>query len=785
MLKKETNVKKRLLSFVMVMCIASSMLGMTAFAEEVQETKKVSISDSMPTVVEFEDFADIFKYNGESLVGIRYDNNKYSGGAAPYMYKEGLDTDTLIFEIPMTVEKDISCKVEMAMSGGGSLANTETYLVDADENATILNNTWWTAVSVIDGEALKKFNGANLSLKPGDYKLRLKISKKLNSNNLFATYLDYVKFTPVIVSGTEKTTIEFEDYSNSFSAIYASETNSTVKGSSSVQEENKLSGGKALQFDKQILTGIQTIVNIPVTFNKPGIYSVDFSGSGQNDFSAYNINLVPENSNLETIKEVARSYDVHPGSYNKEKVEYVNTVKQWYAIYKLNTGAVRNITVPEKGKYTMQFVFDARPGQDPVEKSDPPRYGYCGALDYISFTPVVNAAEKEADTYHTRIELSSVCEISANTTKDFGFTVPKTGKYAIYINNNKGTDLYEKGGKISCTVKPENGEAVTLKSLDLRGRSYGKLGDGKGYFNLEKDTVYLMSLTPEATMWTDYIDIVCTDIDINGKVLIPGYYNTTISHYQDTNSVNNSDVTGSVNNFLNSNYVNYSVIGQPEDNTFDTAWNKMYTSALFDKFNYVEFSVNAPNDGKYYFNAGIGVYAPNSEPADETLKLSIDGTEVSAGIYVSGTSFANHGNVVKFNPVNLTAGKHTLRISRNSDTTNSIMYLPFITAEKAEPSAALYKTAVDDENAVTAVESGDMIAVLNTNGIIEAETGDMALFAIYEGGKLAAISMKPLEATTTITIENFVADAEKTYTAEVFVWNSKYAPKNAKFALTK
>ncbi len=793
MLKKETNVKKRLLSFAMVMCIVSSMLGMTAFADDSAATEHptitmntITVSDSESTVIEFEDYKDLFVIDGKSVVpsdtGMKT-GDIYSGGKAIHLWKEPWTSYPLYLNIPLSIEKAINCEFEMAVLSGGGASNSVVDLVYADGSETRVYNSWVNGVT-ISGD-FKRYSGKKIYLEPGNYTLKITFEKLGGSRDVLWTDLDYFKFTPEFaeISGTEKTTVEFEDFASAFKEFGAEVTSSTLKGMNpSVQEENKLSGGKALKFDKQLTTGGEKTVTIPVTFNKPGVYNVDFSGSGDNSFSSYDIHLIPENSDLETIREIARSWDVNPSSYNAEKVEYVNTVNYWYAINKLNTGVVRKITIPEKGKYTMQFVFNVRPGQNPADNG---KYGYCDALDYISFTPVVNTAEKEADAYHTRIELSSVCEIPANTTKDFGFTVPRTGKYAIYINNNKGADLYDKGGKISCTIKPEDGESVTYESLDLRGRSYGKLGDGKSYFNLEKDTLYLMSLTPEATLWTDYIDIVCTDIDINGKVLIPGYYNTTVSQYQDTNSVNNGDVTGSVNSFLNSNYVDYSVIGQPETNTFVTVWNKMYTSALFDKLNYVEFSVNAPKAGKYYFDAGIGVYSPNSVPVGETLKLSIDGNEVSTGNYVSGTSFANHGSIVKFNPVNLTAGKHTLRISRNSDTANSIMYLPFITAEKAEASAMLYKTTVADENAVTAVESGNMIAVLNTNGAIAAESGDMALFAIYEGGKLAALSMKPLEDTTTITIENFVADTEKTYTAEVFVWDSKYAPKSVQFPLTK
>lgn len=961
---KTKNFKKKLLNFALVMCMVSSMLGcITSFAESTGETiltatDTVTLSNLNPTVIELENYSDLFT-NADYSVTFKDNVSMYSGGRAVHIYKEPWTGYPLCLNIPLKLEKDVYCGFEMAVSGGGGASNTVVNIVDSKGTETLIYNSW-VGGETISGD-FKKFSTKDISLTAGDYTLRLKIEKKGSTTEVLHTYLDYLKFIPVVaeVKGEGKTTLEFEDYAKYFSVFNAASTSNTTDSSGNAVTNN-LSGGAALLFDTTLAEGGTKEVNIPVTFEKAGVYSVDFAGSGENSFSQYTVNLVPQNTSLDTISEVARGWDMNTGVDSTGLTE-VNRVSRWYTIRKRTSGILKNITIPEAGKYTMQINFEVRSGMNPV--NDPTssvngKYGYCdafdyisftplvanfsgtekttlefenyveyfkvveavktsnttnennlsggaaikfdswaptavgnkevnipvtfakpgvysvdfagsgkydfsqytinlvlqdasletvsdvargydvnsavegytdlieyvntvdvnypiskringvvrnitipaagkytmqivittrpgnedrnycGAMDYIAFTPIVNAEVKTADDYLTRIEFSSVCEIPANSTKTLEFTVPKTGVYAVYISNKSGADIFDNGGKVSCTIANEN-DSQTHTSLNLAKRSYGKIGDGVSYFELTADTTYTLTLAPEATLWTDYIDIVCTEVKLDGKVLIPAYYNTKISQYDDTNSINNQDITSSVRSFLAENYGDYNVIGQPEEGTFNTAREKVYTSALFDKNNYVEFSINIPRTGKYNFDAAIGLYVPaDSTAASETLKLSVDGTNVADGAYAPGSSFANSGNIVKFDVVTLTAGTHTVRISRDTSTENSIMYLPFIAVEQVEPEVKLYKGSVADENAINAVESGNLIAVLNTKGLITAEEGDKAIFAIYEGGRLAAIEKAALtNEGAAIEIKNFTADAEKIYTVNMFIWSAKYAPK--------
>lgn len=384
-MKGEKFVKKIISSLLAIALIATS-LSFTVVADNA-----VVISDTASTLLEFEDYADYFENKSENNAT----DGKLSGGVG-IAYYYGLESGALSYDIPVTVKGSSGYKVDFAaVKNGNFVSEVNVYLVEEgnEENkipVTDNKNFDYDVCTPIQYQTVGGFkNGGNETyITAGNYKLRVEM-KRAQNQKFVITILDFIKFTPAFaeISGTEKTTVELEDYVNYFRVFNAKKTSNTVKGSgsSAVQETNKLSGGMAVQFDTQILTGLQTTVNIPVTFAKPGVYSVDYSGSGVNGFSSYDINLVPENSSLETIREIARSWDVNDTSYNAEKVEYVNTVNSWYTVSKLKTGAVRNITIPEKGKYTMQFVFNARPGQDPTGDG---KFGYCDALDYISFTPM-------------------------------------------------------------------------------------------------------------------------------------------------------------------------------------------------------------------------------------------------------------------------------------------------------------------------------------------------------------------------------------------------------------
>ncbi len=385
-MKGEKFVKKIISSLLAIALIATS-LSFTAMADGA-----VVISDTASTLIEFEDYADYFENKSDNAL-----NGGLSGGVG-IAYYYGLESGTLSYDIPVTVKGSSGYKVDFAaIKNNAFVSEVNVYLVEEgnEENkipVTDNKNFDYDVCTPIQFQTVGGFkNGGNETyVTAGNYKLRVEMKKAQNQNFVIAI-LDFIKFTPVFaeISGTEKTTVEFENYTSYFRIVGAAKTSNTVDGKGNVQTNN-LSGGAALRFDKGLATGETKEVNIPFTFTKAGIYSVDFAGSGDYDFSQYDINLVPENTNLDTINQIVRSYDVNPKeTSNAEKIITVNNVDRWYPIHRKTSGVIRNIKIEEAGRYNLQINITVRPSQKPANNG---LYGFCGAMDYISFTPMADIA---------------------------------------------------------------------------------------------------------------------------------------------------------------------------------------------------------------------------------------------------------------------------------------------------------------------------------------------------------------------------------------------------------
>lgn len=401
--------------------------------------------------------------------------------------------------------------------------------------------------------------------------------------------------------------------------------------------------------------------------------------------------------------------------------------------------------------------------------------------DYIQFVPVQGKVVQAGDGL-TRIELPSPLKIKASASASFDFTVLKDGNYAFMANRN--TDYSD--GTLTATVTEQDSGAETAVCTDVGWngaasgqKPYARVGTGTtGTVALKANVPYTFTITSSAGFTTSYFDVICTDIDVSGKTLIPSHYYTRTNQNTD-HFLNNHDFTNEMETYIPANYPEYAIVGQPKSGELATPWNKAPISVLITKGGYADYTLNIPKAGQYSFRVYTSVYSGSQTAYPEPVYFSVDGTKKGAVQY-DPAAWTDKNKILTFQ-TELSAGRHTLKISRkqigDGSTQNTFMYIPFLTAEPVKPAAAMYLGSTVEENKISLVQNGDLIAKIETNGTVPHEQNIMAFFAIYDDEKqlvrvashIGAIN----EDAITLTIDNFAAEAEKKYKAKAFLWNDK------------
>lgn len=175
-------------------------------------------------------------------------------------------------------------------------------------------------------------------------------------------------------------------------------------------------------------------------------------------------------------------------------------------------------------------------------------------------------------------------------------------------------------------------------------------------------------------------------------------------------------------------------------------------------------------------HAPVSLAAETVAETEGTFQLEFE-TLAEAAQY-NPASWEDRAKILTFK-TELSAGQHTLKISRklidDGSNQNTYMYILFLTAEPVNPVAAMYLGSTTEENEISLVQNGDLIAKIETNGTVPSGQKTMTFCAIYDNEKQVVRVASQIdelnEPSITLTIENFVADEGKNYKAKAFLWN--------------
>ena len=274
----------------------------------------------------------------------------------------------------------------------------------------------------------------------------------------------------------------------------------------------------------------------------------------------------------------------------------------------------------------------------------------------------------------TRIEADTVAKtIVAGVTRDYEFTVPVTGSY-IFATQHKSTYT----GKISAVIRnmstQDSTQICDCTWTDNQNNKYAKIGDAATKpVTLEAGVSYKLSITPEAELTPDYIDVLRTEIPIDGKTAIPPYYIT--SSNMPLMHLNCDDVADTVIPLDG-----HTLVGDYRSDKLASPSNGTLVGSYMNNTNYyATYTLDVKTPGYYRFVVASGQW----EAKDLTGKLffSINGVEFGSDDY-SGT--ADNKSDTLYSPgVYLYSGKQTLTITNKSGY-GCGMYLKYLLAEPTE-----------------------------------------------------------------------------------------------------
>lgn len=284
-----------------------------------------------------------------------------------------------------------------------------------------------------------------------------------------------------------------------------------------------------------------------------------------------------------------------------------------------------------------------------------------------------------ADDNLTRIELDTAAKtVAAGTTRDAVFTVPVTGSYIFATQHPK---TYT--GQIHAAVRNESSldtiEIYNGTWQDDQNNKYAKIGDcNTRPVTLEADVAYKLSITPESELTMDYIDILRTDIPINGKTAIPPNYitasNMSLTH------LNSDDVSGTVIPLDG-----HTLVGDYRSTDLASPSNGILVGSYMNNQNYyATYTLDVETPGYYQFVIAAGQY--QSEDLTGKLFFSINGVEFGSDDY-SGTA-ENKEDTLYSPAVYLYSGRQTFTITNKSGY-GCGMYLKYLLAEPAEAGSSV------------------------------------------------------------------------------------------------
>ena len=396
---------------------------------------------------------------------------------------------------------------------------------------------------------------------------------------------------------------------------------------------------------------------------------------------------------------------------------------------------------------------------DLAEGSNTIKYKSEGTGSYIYHIIIEENAVSEdkvvtVDNNLTRIEANPATKtIAAGTAREFDFTVPVTGSY-IFATQHPNT--FE--GNISASVLNLS-TMQTVKIFDVtwadkENNKYAKIGDNTtAPVTLEAGTSYRLSITPESELAIDYVDVLRTDIPINGKTAIPPYYIT--SSNMPLMHLNSDDVAGTVIPLDG-----HTLVGDYRSDKLASPSNGILVGSYMNKLDYyATYTLDVETPGYYRFVIASGQW----EAKDLTGKLffSINGVEFGSDDY-NGTA-ANKNDTLYSPAIYLYSGKQTLTISNKSGY-GCGMYLKYLLAEPAETGTGIINaTTLPTElipNLVSDVDGSigpDGIALDNGKSVSwKVETSDFSAdlkFARGTAPENAQISYKVDEETEeTVTL---------------------------------
>lgn len=186
---------------------------------------------------------------------------------------------------------------------------------------------------------------------------------------------------------------------------------------------------------------------------------------------------------------------------------------------------------------------------------------------------------------------------------------------------------------------------------------------------------------------------------------------------------------------------------------------------------YVIFNVNVDTEGWYNVITNAGNFKNSN-----VFAITVNGSEQLAALAKPSKEDVQllESNIGK---VYLEAGQNTVKI------TNSTLHQDLGLAHSVIKGLTFAKANADmylGNAEISEVANGTLKATMWLGGEKEIGSDVRGIFAIYEDGKLAAISSatKTLEKycdEIDVTIENFTAQAGKKYTAKAFMWDGTYS----------
>lgn len=147
----------------------------------------------------------------------------------------------------------------------------------------------------------------------------------------------------------------------------------------------------------------------------------------------------------------------------------------------------------------------------------------------------------------------------------------------------------------------------------------------------------------------DYIEEFRTNT--NGQALVLAAY----MNYEDNTGTRYEAESASLNNVsTNTNHSGYTGTG--------------FVDGFAEQGDYVEFSVNAPEDGLYPL---VFRYSNNID-AEATRNVYVDGSKIGSVTFKDLTSWDDWSHLDSFIATNLTSGSHTIKVSYDSDNSGAI-----------------------------------------------------------------------------------------------------------------